>query len=110
RRMTGQPGTTWAYNSGAAILTCSVIRELTNERVPDFARRQLFTPLGITSNLWIVSPYDSLPHCGGGLNLSPPALARIGYLVLRNGKWGDKQVVPATWITAMAQPYSSGSS
>jgi CubicO group peptidase (beta-lactamase class C family) len=110
RRMTGQPGTTWGYNSGAAILTCSLIRELTKERVPDFARRELFTPLGITSNLWIVSPFDSLPHCGGGLNLSPPDLARIGYLVLRNGRWGDQQLVPERWIHDMAQSYSPASS
>jgi CubicO group peptidase (beta-lactamase class C family) len=108
RRMTGLPGTTWAYNSGAAILTCSVVREITNEPVSAFARRELFAPLGITSDSWFQSPFDGLPHCGGGLNLSPPDLARIGYLVLRNGKWGGKQVVPASWITAMTQPYSSG--
>ena len=109
RRMTGTPGTTWAYNSGAAILTCSVIREITNEPVKDFARRELFDPLGITSQQWFLSPFDGLPHCGGGLSLSPPDLARIGYLVLRHGKWGDRQVVPSTWITAMTQPYTSGS-
>jgi CubicO group peptidase (beta-lactamase class C family) len=108
RRMTGTPGTTWAYNSGAAILTCSVIREITSEAVASFARRELFAPLGITSDSWAQSPYDGLPHCGGGLNLAPPDLARIGYLVLRQGKWGDKQVVPSSWITAMTQPYSSG--
>ena len=109
RRMTGTPGTTWAYNSGAAILTCSLIREITGEPVNTFARRELFDPLGITSATWFTSPFDGLPHCGGGLNLSPPDLARIGYLVLRNGKWGDRQVVPESWITAMAQPYTSGS-
>jgi CubicO group peptidase (beta-lactamase class C family) len=108
RRMTGTPGSTWAYNSGAAILTCSVIREITNEPVATFARRELFAPLGITSDSWGQSQYDGLPHCGGGLNLSPADLARIGYLVLRQGKWGDKQVVPSSWITAMTQPYSSG--
>lgn len=108
RPMTGVPGSTWAYNSGAAILTCSVIREITNEPVNTFARRELFDPLGITSQSWFVSPYDGLPHCGGGLSLSPPDLARIGYLVLRNGKWGERQVVPASWIAAMTQPYSSG--
>lgn len=110
RRMTSAPGTTWAYNSGAAILTCSLIRELTGEKVSDFARRELFTPLGITSATWFLSPFDALPHCGGGLNLSPPDLARIGYLVLRNGRWGDRQIVPQAWIHDMAQSYSPASS
>jgi CubicO group peptidase (beta-lactamase class C family) len=109
RRMTSTPGTTWAYNSGAAILTCSLIREIVKEPVSTFARRELFQPIGITSDTWFLSPFDGLPHCGGGLNLSTPDLARIGYLVLRNGKWGDKQVVPSAWITEMTRPYSSGS-
>lgn len=108
RRMIGAPGTTWAYNSGAAILTCSVIREITGDSIHAFARRELFTKIGITSAYWFLSPFDALPHCGGGLNMSPPDLARIGYLVLRNGKWGDNQVVPASWIAAMTQPYSTG--
>ena len=110
RPMTGTPGTSWSYNSGAAILTCSVIRELTHEKVTAFAQRELFQPTGVTSHGWFVSPFDSLPHCGGGLNLSTPDLARIGYLVLRHGKWGHKQVVPEAWVQAMVQPYSSGSS
>lgn len=108
RPMTGMPGTTWAYNSGAAILMCSVIREITGDSVPVFARRELFMPIGITSAYWIVSPFDGLPHCGGGLYMAPIDLARIGYLVLRHGRWGDRQLVPAAWITAMMQPYSSG--
>jgi CubicO group peptidase (beta-lactamase class C family) len=110
RRMTGTPGTTWAYNSGAAILTCSVIREIAREPVVSYARRELLAPLGITSGSWFVSPFDSLPHCGGGLSLSPPDLARIGYLVLRRGKWGDKQLVPEAWIATMVQPVTTGSS
>ena len=109
RRMTGAPGSAWAYNSGAAILACSAIREILNEPVPTFARRELFEPIGVTSDAWIRSPYDQLPHCGGGLNLTPSDLARIGYLVLRKGKWGDRQVVPAAWIETMAQPVTAGS-
>lgn len=108
RPMTGMPGSRWAYNSGAAILTCSVIRELTHERAQDFARRELFAKIGVTSDSWFTSPFDGLPHCGGGLSLTPPDLARIGYLVLRNGRWRDSEVVSAEWIRESTRPVSSG--
>jgi CubicO group peptidase (beta-lactamase class C family) len=109
RRMTSTPGTRWGYNSGSPILVCSAIREITGERVQDFARRALFDRIGVTSSQWSTSPFDALPHCGGGLHLTPVDLARVGYLVLRNGRWGDTQVVPAAWIQEMAQPHTTGS-
>jgi CubicO group peptidase (beta-lactamase class C family) len=106
RPMTGEPGTTWSYNSGAPIVICGALRDVRGERVVDFARRELFAPIGITNDRWAISPYDSLPHCGGGLYLKPTDLARIGYLVLRRGRWGDRQIVPESWITAATTAYS----
>lgn len=109
RPMAGEPGTRWAYNSGAAILMCAVIRELSDTPADQFARTELFEPIGVTGETWFRSPFDGLPHCGGGLSLKPVDLARIGYLVLRRGRWGERQVVPAEWIDASVQPLSRGS-
>jgi CubicO group peptidase (beta-lactamase class C family) len=108
RPMRAAPNAAWSYNSGAAILTCAALREISGERVNDFARRELFDPLGISGQSWIVGAFDSLPHCGGGLYLKPIDLARVGYLVLRQGKWGDRQVVPSSWVEVSTRSYSSG--
>lgn len=35
---------------------------------------------------------------GGGFNVSARDLARVGLLVLRNGNWNGKQVIPATFV------------
>jgi CubicO group peptidase (beta-lactamase class C family) len=108
RPMTAAPGSAWAYNSGAAILTCSVLREVSGQAPDAFADSALFAPLGITDKRWIKSPYDGLPHCGGGLYLRPVDLARIGYLVLRRGRWGTRQVVPAAWIDQSTRAVTRG--
>ncbi|HZI41086.1 MAG TPA: serine hydrolase [Gemmatimonadaceae bacterium] len=110
RRMLAPPGGEWAYNSGAAILTCGVVREVTNESVDAFAARELFEPIGIRSATWFKSPFDGLPHCGGGLGLRAVDLARIGYLVLRRGQWGDTQIVPSEWVDASTRVDSHGPS
>lgn len=109
RPMTGTPGTSWAYNSGAAIVIGGVIREQSGVNVDEFARRELFEPIGVSGEYWFRSPYDGLPHCGGGLFLRPMDLARVGYLVLRHGKWGDRQVVPDEWIAASTAANYRGS-
>jgi CubicO group peptidase (beta-lactamase class C family) len=108
RPMVADPGSTWAYNSGAPILICGAIREITGDAVDDFARDRLFAPIGVASEAWAESPYDGLPHCGGGLFLTPLDLARVGYLVLRRGRWGDRQVVPAAWIDSSTTPVTRG--
>ena len=108
RPMTGQPGKDWAYNSGAAILTCAVIRELTGENADALARRELFAPIGVVGESWFKSSYDGLPHCGGGLGLRPVDMTRIGYLVLRRGRWGDRQLVPSRWIDTSTAALSRG--
>ena len=104
RPMTGDPGAAWAYNSGAAILMGGAVRELSGLPPDELARRELFAPIGVTGETWFRSPYDNLPHCGGGLSLKPLDLARVGYLVLRRGRWGDRSVVPADWIDASTRP------
>jgi CubicO group peptidase (beta-lactamase class C family) len=108
RPMTGEPGTAWAYNSGAAILIGSAIRELTGEAVDAFARRELFGPLGVIGESWVRSPFDRLPHLGGGLSLRPTDLARIGYLVLRHGAWDGREIVPRGWIEASTRAATRG--
>jgi CubicO group peptidase (beta-lactamase class C family) len=96
--MNAVPGERWQYNSGGVIALARVVQTATGARFVDYARERLFTPLGITTQYWIVSRYDSLPHTGGGLNLHATDLARIGYLVLRNGKWNARQIVSESWI------------
>jgi CubicO group peptidase (beta-lactamase class C family) len=108
RPMTGDPGGAWAYNSGAAILMGAVVRELSGENLDVFARRELFAPIGVAGETWYRSPYDGLPHGGGGLSLKALDLARVGYLVLRKGKWGERLVVLSSWVEESTQPVVRG--
>ena len=92
------PGTRFEYNSGGVILLAGVIRNSTSIPTDAFAQRYLFDPLGITQVRWYYGEPDNLPHTGGGLNLRPRDMAKIGYLMLRNGRWENQQIVSADWV------------
>ena len=102
--MREQPGTRWQYNSGGVIALGGAIGIAGGMNTADYARTHLLQPIGITGDKWYRGLPDALPHTGGGLFLKPRDLARVGYLVLRRGKWNATQVVPESWIVESTRP------
>ena len=93
------PGTLFTYNSASAHMVSVAIAVRSGVNTEMFARERLFTPLGITTFAW---PTDArgISNGGAGLALRPRDLAKIGQLVLQEGKSGDRQLVPESWIRA----------
>src|SRR5262245_55774271 len=60
--MNASPGELWQYNSGGVIALARAVQQATGLPFYLYARQKLFEPLGITTQYWIISPYDSLPH------------------------------------------------
>ena len=102
--MREQPGTRWQYNSGGVIALGGAIGVASNMNTAEYARTHLLRPIGITTDKWYRGFPDLLPHTGGGLLLTTRDLARVGYLVLRNGKWNATQVVPQAWLRESTRP------
>lgn len=99
--MANRPGEIFYYNSGNSHLLSALITQLTGRTAEGFARNRLFGPLGITSYLWPVDPVGQ-SYGGWGLSLKPRDMAKIGYLYLRHGRWGEQQLLPTQWIETVS--------
>jgi len=99
--MANRPGETFYYNSGNSHLLSALITQLTGRTAEDFARNRLFGPLGITNYSWPKDPLGQ-SYGGWGLSLKPRDMAKIGYLYLRHGRWGDQQLLPPQWIETIS--------
>ena len=106
-RMREAPGTRFEYNSGGVITLGGVLFNTTGVAADAFAREHLFGPIGVDQAQWYRGSPNGLPHLGGGLSLRTVDMARLGYLVLRNGRWGQTQVVPEEWLRASLAPVVS---
>jgi CubicO group peptidase (beta-lactamase class C family) len=95
--MDADPGTKWTYNSGGSELLSGIIRHATGQFIDDYARAQLFEPLGITDFHWKKTPTGH-PDTEGGLYLSAESLARIGQLYLADGVWNGRRLLPDGWV------------
>jgi CubicO group peptidase (beta-lactamase class C family) len=89
-------GQVFFYNTGALALVSAVIRKATGSPVDEFARVNLFEPLGIARVEW--ERYWGEADAGGGLRLRPRDMAKIGQLVLAGGRWNGRQIVSKAWI------------
>ena len=99
---TAPAGQEFFYNTGALTLVSAILRKATGHPLDEFARTNLFEPLGITSVEWSRVKGDT--DAGGGLRLRPRDMAKIGQLILAGGRWNDRQVVSKAWIDASMTP------
>lgn len=97
RPMVNKPGDYWVYNGGAVALIAKLIADGVGKPIDEYANEKLFKPLGIKEFEWTKGS-DGTPSAASGLRLNIHDLAKIGQLVLQNGKFGDRQIMPASWL------------
>ncbi len=95
-----------------------ILVEVTGQSVLDFAKENLFDPLGITVEKsiifhskeeqvafskatdisgWVASP-TGINTAGWGLTLSPMDMAKIGQLFLSKGIWNGERIISEKWV------------
>ncbi|HZC27254.1 MAG TPA: serine hydrolase, partial [Actinopolymorphaceae bacterium] len=92
-----EPGAHFVYNSGASYLLSAIVQKVTGETLLDYLRPRLLEPLGITDATWDTCP-RGVNTGGWGLWVRVAEIARFGQLYLQNGRWGDRQLIPASWV------------
>ena len=108
--MVGAPGAIFNYNGGNPYLLSALITERSGQNAFDFAKKELFEPLGIKSAKWGSIDAQGVTNRAAGLFLSPHDMARIGYLYLHNGMWDGRQIIPSSWVDrSMAGPVKATS-
>ncbi len=103
RPVVADPGTRFDYNDGVSVLLGKIVREATGQRIDAWAAERLFGPIGIDDYYWKLTPGGEV-DTEGGLYLAAHDLARIGYLMLREGEWDGRQVVSREWVRASTSP------
>jgi CubicO group peptidase (beta-lactamase class C family) len=102
-----EPGSHFAYCGACLTPLGAILEKQSGLKLPDYAQKFLFDPLGIDSPHWWEGSHG-FHSPAFGLFLKPRDMAKIGYLVLKKGKWNGKQVVPEKWIEESTAPQVPG--
>ena len=112
------PGAYYEYNDVRVNLLAYSLLQRFGRALPEVLRERVMDPIGASKDWewhgyrtsWTevngkrVQSVSGGAHWGGGMFISARDHARLGLLVARNGRWGDRQILPASWVKDMLTP------
>jgi CubicO group peptidase (beta-lactamase class C family) len=98
------PATRFEYTDANPVLVGAAIAAAAGQREDRYAEEQLFKPLGMRNYRWTGADQTGTVSGGWGLRLRAIDMAKLGMLMLDEGRWQGRQVVPASWIRQMTAP------
>jgi len=104
RPIAAPAGRQFNYNGGGTTVVADVVTRSAKVPLREFARTSLFEPLGITDWEWVGDLYGR-PAAFAGLRLKPRDLLKIGRMMLDNGRWHGRQIVPPEWVAQSLRPH-----
>jgi CubicO group peptidase (beta-lactamase class C family) len=112
------PGVAHEYNDVRVNLLALSLLQVLRQPLARVLNARVMEPIGATPmwrwhgyrNAWVeldgmrVQSVSGGGHFGGGIFMGTADMARFGLLVARDGRWGERQVLPRGWVAAMATP------
>jgi CubicO group peptidase (beta-lactamase class C family) len=92
-----EPGKKFSYCSGNYYLLAEILQRTTKMKCHEFAKKYLFDLLQFRKTYWEENS-KGVNHGWGDLYIHPYDLAKIGCLILNDGKWNEKQIISSEWL------------
>ena len=92
-----KPGTVFKYNNMATFMLSAIVQQVTGETAFDYLLPRIFKPLAIRGADWDLNP-QGINLGMIGLRLRTEDLAKFGQLLMQEGVWNKKQLLPKEWV------------
>ena len=91
-------GGAYHYASPNSDVLGLIIQGASGQRFPDLASERLFQPLGARQDACVTVDRAGTPRTGGGINMTPRDLARIGEMMRQGGTANGRRIVSPEWV------------
>lgn len=100
-----EPGIYYKYLSGNTQLLAAILEKASGHSVSYLAEKHLWNPLGATHKaLWSLDKKGGMEKAYCCFNATARDFARIGHLVLNEGKWNEQQIISKKYIQEALKP------
>lgn len=126
QRLMHDPGTIAAYNNDGFTMVENLVKAVTGQDYPDFVRRNILFPLGMTKSQYQNVPlpagsyaqgyngaakvplYTLNVYASGGFFSTPEELSRLASLFANSGMYEGRRILSAQSVAAMAADQRQG--
>jgi CubicO group peptidase (beta-lactamase class C family) len=106
-----KPGGGYSYASASAHIASMLIRHVAGMELEEYLRMRLAQPMGWGRFGFGYRQAAEITHTpgAGGIAMRATDMMRFGYMLLRQGRWKDRQLVPAEYVRQCSRksPYNS---
>jgi CubicO group peptidase (beta-lactamase class C family) len=92
-----KPGSVFKYNNMATFMLSAIVQQVTGQTLYEYLQPRIFKPLAIQGIDWDLNP-QGINLGMIGLRLKTEDLAKFGQLLIQNGVWKGKQLLPKEWV------------
>jgi CubicO group peptidase (beta-lactamase class C family) len=103
------PGTFWVYNNWDFNALGTIYESATHDSIYHSFDERIAKRIGMEDYVFKDQEYVTGPdsiHRAYPFRMSARDMARFGLLYLREGRWGDQQIVPQNWVRDSTTVYS----
>ncbi|MCU4766494.1 beta-lactamase family protein [Bacillus toyonensis] len=93
---TAPPGSGFSYDNGSAETLAWVIRTITGKSLAENVSERIWSQIGMEENAYYVTDETKVEQASAGLNATARDMARFGQLLLNNGEYNGKQIIPSS--------------
>lgn len=97
----GEHGEAFGYKTVNADTLGWLIARTTGKSVAEVLSERIWSRLGAEREAFYTVDSIGTPFAGGGFNATLRDMARLGQMMLNDGRWGDAQVVPPAAIASI---------
>lgn len=108
------PGTTFSYDTSSTHTLCALVERLTGMKMLDYLRNKFLDEIGFSEDAYVLEAPGGESLGGSGLMATSMDLLKFIYVISKNGKVNDKQLLPEAYVRAATacqiDTYGKGSS
>lgn len=98
------PGTRFEYSNATSELVAVVLERATGSRYGTFISEQVLAPLGAAGGQIWVNREGGVAHSGCCILLPAQSWLKLAVLLLQDGTWEGRRLLPEGFVTAMTTP------